>query len=84
VVLVSYCAYSSTARRLTRNGVYCLSSGTGYCIDEVVVLSAGRLVHVSVDVPDGDKCATYPVKFDSTNKRLVRSSGQVTCYGYGI
>jgi hypothetical protein len=81
---VSYCAYSSTARRLTSNGVYCLSSGTGYCTDDVVVLSAGKLVRVSVSVPDGDKCATYPVKFDSTNRRLVRGTEAYTCYGYAV
>jgi hypothetical protein len=56
----------------------------GYCTDDVVVLSAGRLVTVSATVPDGSACATYPVKFDSTNRRLVRSKEAYVCYGYAV
>lgn len=81
---MSYVAYSSTARGLTRNGVYCVSSGADYCIDDVVVLSAGRLVRVSALVPDGSACATYPVKYNSTARRLVRGTEAYVCHGYAI
>jgi hypothetical protein len=70
--------------RLTRNGVYCESSGAGYCIDDVVVLSAGRLVRVLASVPDRSACATHPVKYNSTARRLVRGTEANVCYGYAV
>jgi hypothetical protein len=79
---MSYCAYDLTARRLTKNGSYCVSLGTGYCTDDVVVFSAGRLVRIFYYVPNNSPCATYPVKYDSTARRLVRGTEAYVCYGY--
>jgi hypothetical protein len=81
---VSYCTYSSTARGLNKNGIYCLSSGAGYCNNDVIVFSAGKLVFAGGAVLDGTACPSYPVKYDSTNKRLIKSTEAYTCYGYVV
>jgi len=81
---VSYCAYNSTNRRLTTNGLYCVSSGEGYCNVDIVVLSAGRLVRHLTTVADGEACPSYPLKYDSVAKRLVKSTEAYVCYGYAV
>jgi hypothetical protein len=60
-----------------------MSSGTGYCTDDVVVFSANRLVRIYAYVPDRSACATYPVKYNSTARRLVRGTEAYVCLGYG-
>jgi hypothetical protein len=82
VVRVSYCIYAATTRRLNKNGVYCASSGEGYCDNDIVLFSAGKLVRYLGTVADGSACPSYPVKYDATNRRLVRSSEAYTCFGY--
>lgn len=79
---MSYCAYKSIMGRLARIGTYCMSTGAGECLNEIIQLSAGRLVWVSANVPDGSACPRYPIKFDSTARRLVRSGEAYTCLGY--
>jgi hypothetical protein len=79
---MSYCGYNATARRLTRNGIYCMSSGEGYCHNDVILLSQNRLVWAGVTVPDGSACPSRPIKYDSANRRLVGGTEAYTCYGY--
>ena len=79
---MSYCMYDSVTKRLTRNGAYCASTGAGECVNDMVLFSAGRLVRVFLSVPDGSACPSYPVKYDATNRRLVRSTEAYVCYGY--
>lgn len=79
---MSYCAYSSTAMRLTSKGIYCASSGQGYCDNDIVLFVAGKLCRWYGVVSDGTECPSYPVKFDSTNRRLVKSTEAYTCFGY--
>jgi hypothetical protein len=82
VVHVSYCGYNTTARRLTRNGIYCASTGAGDCINDVIQFSNNRLVYAGVTVPDGSACPSRPVKYDSTVRRLVRGTETHMCQGY--
>jgi hypothetical protein len=77
---MSYVMYSSSTKSLVASVRYCEPTGQGFCISDIVVYSAGRLVSVYAETASGGPCPSDPVKYDSATRRLYRSGESTTCF----
>ena len=78
-------AYSSTAKRLTTNGAYCVyDSYLGQCETNTVVYSttAKRLAQYQEAIAYGGYCSNInAVSYNSTTKRLTyQATGSTGCF----
>jgi len=84
-LLIDPIAYSSTAKRLTNNGAYCVYDPyLGQCLTNTVVYNstARRLVQYQEAVYYGGYCSNInAVSYNSTARRLVyQATGSAGCW----
>jgi len=84
-MLIDPIAYSSTAKRLTTNGAYCVyDSYLNECETNTVVYSttAKRLVRYQEAIAYGGYCSNInAVSYNSSTKRLVyQATGSTGCF----
>jgi hypothetical protein len=80
---MSYVMYNPRTRTLMASHNYCAPTGQGFCISDITIYSAGRLVAVYAETVSGNPCPSNPIKYDPSRRRLYRSAESATCYDVG-
>jgi hypothetical protein len=81
---VSYVKYNPVvpSRLQALPALYCIPQTT-YCTNDIVLLVSGRLQSYMDDTPGGSSCPSNPVKYDSTGRKLYKSTETATCIAGG-
>ena len=77
---VSYVRYEPMApsRLQAVSASYCIPQDS-YCTNDIVLLVSDKLQSYTGDTPGGSNCPSNPIKYDSTSKRLYRSTEASKC-----